>query len=91
METSDDYDSGHCPYMPAASIALQERQDTVDCLEVMGVRRWIGQLPGPLRQIYNSIYVHGLTQRETARVLGVSQPRISELHNVLLERGRAEL
>lgn len=91
-EASDDCDSEYLQRLQMGSMAFEDKsQDTVDYLEVMGVRRWIGQLPANLQLIYYSIYVHGLTQRETAASLRVSQPRVVELHRLLLQRGRREL
>lgn len=55
------------------------------------VAAWTQKIPQQLRAIYEHLYVHGWTQRETARFLGVSQPRVAQLHRQLLEAGRREL
>lgn len=55
------------------------------------IAAWVTLLPDRLHQMYELLYVHGYTQREAARLMGVSQPRVAQLHSELLRRGRAEL
>lgn len=57
---------------------------------IAAVAEWVSLLPSRLRQVYELLYVQGHTQREAAELMRVSQPRISQLHNELLRRGRAE-
>jgi RNA polymerase sigma factor (sigma-70 family) len=59
--------------------------------EVLTVARWVASLPDTLRSVFNLIYRGGYTQREACSVLGLSQPRITQLHQELLKRGRLEL
>lgn len=46
-------------------------------------------LPSDQQAIFRLLYVEGLTQRAAARQLGVSQPRVAQLHRSLLQLGRA--
>jgi RNA polymerase sigma factor (sigma-70 family) len=75
----------------AASVLSDDLRITAQHLEFMSVRQWIRQLPDRLKRIYDSIYVRGLSQREAATFMRISQPRVSQLHLELLRRGRAEL
>jgi RNA polymerase sigma factor (sigma-70 family) len=55
------------------------------------VARWVEQLPSSLQAVYQALYRDDRAQRETATMLGISQPRVAQLHRALLERGRREL
>lgn len=55
------------------------------------VTAWITTLPDRLQHVYHALYVHRLTQRNAARRLGISQPRVAQLHAVILEQGRRAL
>lgn len=55
------------------------------------VGAWVTTLPPQLQAIYRYIYVEGLTQREIAQQMGVSQPRIAQLHHQLLTLGQTDL
>jgi RNA polymerase sigma factor (sigma-70 family) len=59
--------------------------------EILTVARWVASLPGRLRAVFELIYGSGYTQREVSSVLGLSQPRITQLHQELLQRGRLDL
>lgn len=48
-------------------------------------------LRGRLRDIFECLYALGLTQREAAARLRLSQPRIAQLHKELLSRARETL
>jgi RNA polymerase sigma factor (sigma-70 family) len=52
------------------------------------VTAWAANLPKQLRAIYLHLYVNESTQRETARAMNISQPRVAQLHRMLLERAR---
>lgn len=54
------------------------------------VRDWLATLPKVLVDVFLAIYEQGCTQREAARRLGVSQPRVAALHRKLLDHGREE-
>jgi DNA-directed RNA polymerase specialized sigma subunit len=54
----------------------------------LSVRLWITSLPQRFQQVYSLLYVHGATQREAARAMGISQPRVAQLHQELLALGR---
>jgi RNA polymerase sigma factor (sigma-70 family) len=51
--------------------------------------RLIDGLPRRFRRVYELLFVRDLTQREVARKLRVTQPRITQLRRELLERARA--
>ena len=56
-----------------------------------GVREWISGLPRILIKVFVLLYRFGLTQREAAARLRVSQPRICQLHTTLIEHGQRDL
>jgi RNA polymerase sigma factor (sigma-70 family) len=56
----------------------------------MAVREWVDQLPDDVRAVYELTYVSDLSQREAAAVLGISQSKVSQLHQELLRAGRRE-
>ncbi len=58
---------------------------------VEALRDWIERLPHQLCVIFHGLYVRGLSQRQLASVLGVSQPRVSALNTELIARGRLAL
>lgn len=62
-----------------------------DFYVIEAVSQWVDGLPRRLQAIYRALYREGRTQREAASILGVSQPRVAQLHRALLERGRREL
>lgn len=55
------------------------------------VRAWVSTLPPRLREIYRLVYECRADQRSVAAALRLTQPRISKLHEELVERGRREL
>jgi RNA polymerase sigma factor (sigma-70 family) len=59
--------------------------------EVARVRSWALSLPPRQRAIYQALYVEGMPQVKAARLLGVSQARISQLNAVLLASARRDL
>jgi DNA-directed RNA polymerase specialized sigma subunit len=81
-------------------VALEEASDApraevgherTDLFVTCAVKRFIGLLPDKLRTLYELVYVKGCTQREAAAELGVTQPRVAQLHADLLQRGHQEL
>lgn len=58
---------------------------------VLSISQWLATLPERLRATFYAVYLHGYTQREAGRVLKISQPRMSQLHRELLDRGRRDL
>jgi len=40
------------------------------------------------REVYRLLYIEGMTQRRAAHRLGVSQPRVAQLHRMLLDASR---
>jgi len=69
-------------------IALEEigRADTISA-----IADWADELDPTLRSIYDYLYVAGQTQRQTAVAMGISQPRVAQLHARLLALGRRDL
>jgi RNA polymerase sigma factor (sigma-70 family) len=65
--------------------------DSLDLFAILRVRRWLETLPLTLRNLFALIYRNGLSQRDAARILRVSQPRVAQLHTELLRRGREAL
>lgn len=55
------------------------------------VSAWAARLPIRLREVYRHLYTEERSQREVARLMGVSQPRVAQLHRQLIELGREEL
>jgi len=55
------------------------------------VAEWVRGLPHQLAQVFELLYRHGLTQAEAGVIMGVSQPRVAQLHAQLLARGKTEL
>jgi RNA polymerase sigma factor (sigma-70 family) len=55
------------------------------------VSAWAVGLPSRLAMVYQHLYVDGRSQRDAARLMGVSQPRIAQLHSQLVARGRHDL
>lgn len=70
----------------AAEVGDEGRDDAI-----ARVGEWAVNLPGRLKQIYDLLYLRGWSQRATAAAMGVSQPRVAQLHRELLTRGRTEL
>jgi len=55
------------------------------------VASWAARLPVRLCEVYRHLYVEERSQRETAQLMRVSQPRVAQLHQQLLKRGRGDL
>lgn len=62
-----------------------------DPLAVDAVRAWVATLPAQLQRVYRLLFVEEYSQREAALILGVSQPRVAQLHRALLVRGSCDL
>jgi RNA polymerase sigma factor (sigma-70 family) len=52
------------------------------------VTTWVAALPDRLRFTYEALYVRELTQRDAARGLRISQPRVAQFHAAILKHGR---
>jgi RNA polymerase sigma factor (sigma-70 family) len=59
-----------------------------DSVAILAVRNWLDELPSELVEIYQRLYVLGLSQSEAAAQMDVTQPRVAQLHAELLKRGR---
>lgn len=55
------------------------------------ITSWVASLPDRLQAIYRYLYVENRTQREAAKLMGVTQPRIAQMHRCLLDLGREQL
>jgi RNA polymerase sigma factor (sigma-70 family) len=55
------------------------------------VTEWLRDLAARFQAVYDLIYVQEHTQREAAAIIGISQPRVAQLHRALLRRGRIDL
>jgi RNA polymerase sigma factor (sigma-70 family) len=55
------------------------------------VSKWLHGLTARFQAIYDLLYVQGHTQREAAAIIGITQPRVAQLHRDLLRRGRMDL
>jgi RNA polymerase sigma factor (sigma-70 family) len=75
--------------LPSGFDRASDEDEPTDWLAVSAVQRILRTLPGALRTVYRLLYVDGRSQREAAKVLRVSQPRIAQLHHELLGRVRA--
>jgi RNA polymerase sigma factor (sigma-70 family) len=58
---------------------------------VAAVTVWVARLPAPFREIYQHLYREELSQRAAAKLMHVSQPRVTQLNHQLLELARKEL
>lgn len=67
------------------------RLEQSDPLVVDAVRAWVATLPAQLQRVYRLLFVEEYSQREAALILGVSQPRVAQLHRALLVRGNCDL
>lgn len=63
----------------------------IDLDLMISVRQWIATLPYHLQQVYQLLYVENRTERDAASIMGVSQPRIHQWRDRLLELGRVGL
>lgn len=89
------------PLASDAALELSSEIDEVDAVDlsllqsdplaVDGVRNWLTTLPVQLQRVYHLLFVKEYSQREAALVLGISQPRVAQLHRALLERGSRDL
>jgi RNA polymerase sigma factor (sigma-70 family) len=58
----------------------QSRQLATDYWLVQRVKKTLEALPNALKQVFRLLYAEGLSQREAASRLNISQPRIAKLH-----------
>lgn len=66
--------------------------ETIDDMAVVtGIQCWADALPPKLAPIWQALYTRDLSQREYALEVGVSQPRISQLHSLILDHARSDL
>ncbi len=70
---------------------LSSGQEEEGVIERLTLRSAIGTLPEREQQVLLLRYYRGMTQMNTARVLGVSQVQVSRLERKALERLRQKL
>lgn len=76
------------------STVNEEPAEPIDesaCERITAVSTWAARLPRRLQDIYRYLYLDQRSQREAAALIRVSQPRVAQLHQQLLEMGREEL
>lgn len=71
--------------------AVFSQVDSTTRPDVLTISKWVASQPRRLRAIFELLYGFGYTHREASSVLGLSQPRITQLHQELIERGRLDL
>ena len=57
----------------------------------MDVQRFVALLPQREQDVYRLLYVEQKTQAEAAQELGISQPRVNQLHNQIKSQGQTQL
>ncbi|MFO0958177.1 MAG: sigma-70 family RNA polymerase sigma factor [Isosphaeraceae bacterium] len=67
---------------------LDERPSAPAIDEVDAFEARISGLPAPYARVCRALFLHGLTLVETARALGLSQPRVAQLRDQALRRLR---
>jgi RNA polymerase sigma factor for flagellar operon FliA len=79
----------------AASLADQHTPDALELLEALGthdeLRGAVDQLPERERMIVSKHYFEGVRLKDIGALLGVSEPRISQLHSRAIGRLRGLL
>jgi len=74
---------------PADEEGIEERLTRTKMVEMIG--RAIGDLPERLQTVLGLHYLEGLTYREIAKILDVSEPRVCQLHSDGMRKLRAAL
>jgi DNA-directed RNA polymerase specialized sigma24 family protein len=64
-------------------------KDPIDT--VCDVSIWTSRLPRRLRDVYRHIYEEGRSQRDAAKIMRITQPRVAQLHRQLLEKASRDL
>ncbi len=49
------------------------------------VKLWVLELPEPHATIFRLLYAEGMKQRPAAKEMGISQPRVAQLHRSFLD------
>jgi RNA polymerase sigma factor (sigma-70 family) len=77
---------------PTTDIALEAVPsipvDSGSPVRRLAIREWLNACPRLLQKVFVALYRRGYNQRETARRLGVSQPRVTKLHSRLIQEAR---
>lgn len=77
--------------LPDDTLVSEDSDVELDYYVMHEVRSWVRSLPPQLQAVYKFLYVRGLTQREAAERMGVTQARIAQLHRALLQMGASGL
>jgi RNA polymerase sigma-70 factor, ECF subfamily len=72
---------------PVAPEFVPDDAPWIDCQSLEIARRYVAALEGPIRDVHSARYVAALSQRDAARELGLSRPKVRKLE----ERLRCEL
>jgi len=59
--------------------------------QIHSVKAWVLELPEPHATIFRLLYVQGMKQRPAAKEMGVSQPRVAQLHRTFIGLGQKVL
>jgi RNA polymerase sigma factor (sigma-70 family) len=68
------------PIEAAEEMADDSQRESYEPVLIQRLRDAIQALPSSLQQIFGLLYVEGISQRDAASRLGISQPRVSKLH-----------
>lgn len=78
------------PLEGTAAEGKAERGEVADYADrTEPVREWVQELPEPHATIFRLLYAEKLKQRAAAKEMGVSQPRVAQLHQSFLDHARA--
>ena len=64
---------------------------SVPTAERIMVTEFVSRLPDQMRRVYEAIYELGCTHAEAAKMLGVTRPRVSHVHQRLLDQAKVAL
>jgi RNA polymerase sigma factor (sigma-70 family) len=74
--------------VPPSGLDMFPCSDETDLCDIVAARRFIDGAPDRLREVFELMYVQGLTQQEAASRLGITRQRITQLRAELLRRGQ---
>jgi RNA polymerase sigma factor (sigma-70 family) len=70
--------------LPSKVVSSLRHEMDKDILEVDSIRKAVMQLPERMRIVLSEIYVQDVPQKRVARLLGVTEGRVSQLHSAAL-------
>lgn len=71
--------------------AADMRERALDAADRLAIARWVNRQPHAHREVFRLLYVEGLSQREAAVAMRISQPRVAQLHRKMLAAGHDDL